>query len=98
MQLSDGKFHSGEDLARELQVSRSAVWKAVGALKVLGATLEAVRNRGYRLPTAASRWTHEDPQAPGRGVRARVRALETTWSIDRPTRRCSSAPSPAGDE
>ena len=48
-QLADGQFHSGEDLAHELKVSRSAVWKAVGALKGLGATLEAVRNRGYRL-------------------------------------------------
>ncbi|HEY7995977.1 MAG TPA: HTH domain-containing protein, partial [Steroidobacteraceae bacterium] len=44
--LADGKFHSGEDLARTLKVSRSAVWKAAGALKGLGATLEAVRNRG----------------------------------------------------
>ena len=83
VQLSDGKFHSGEDLARELQVSRSAVWKAVGALKVLGATLEAVRNRGYRL-------THSGEPLDARKirrhldaeVRARVRALETTWSID----------------
>ena len=32
-----------------LGVSRSAVWKAAAALKDLGATLHAVRNRGYRL-------------------------------------------------
>ena len=48
-QLSDGRFHSGAELARSLGVSRSAVWKATGALKELGATLHAVRNRGYRL-------------------------------------------------
>jgi BirA family transcriptional regulator, biotin operon repressor / biotin---[acetyl-CoA-carboxylase] ligase len=82
-QLADGRFHSGEDLARTLQVSRSAVWKAVGTLKVLGATLEAVRNRGYRLaesgePLDARRIRrHLDAE-----VRARVKQLETTWSID----------------
>ena len=82
-QLADGRFHSGEALARDLRVSRSAVWKAVGALKVLGATLEAVRNRGYRLSHTG------EPLAAGkiRGqldgeVRTRVRQLDTTWSID----------------
>ena len=48
-ELSDGQFHSGEDLAHTLGVSRSAVWKAVKSLRDLGATLHAVRNRGYRL-------------------------------------------------
>ncbi len=82
-QLADGQFHSGEDLAHELKVSRSAVWKAVGALKALGATLEAVRNRGYRLQhsgeplDARTIRRHLDGQA-----RARVKQLETTWSID----------------
>ena len=48
-QLADGRFHSGETLADSLGVSRSAVWKAAGALRELGATVQAVRNRGYRL-------------------------------------------------
>ena len=47
--LSGGEFTSGEQLAETLGVSRSAVWKAAGTLKGLGATLHAVRNRGYRL-------------------------------------------------
>ncbi len=51
--LADGEFHSGEALAAELAVSRSAVWKAAGALRDLGATVNAVRNRGYRLPGTA---------------------------------------------
>src|SRR5262249_445191 len=48
-QLADGQFHSGEALAEELAVSRSAIWKAARALRALGATVHAVRNRGYRL-------------------------------------------------
>jgi BirA family biotin operon repressor/biotin-[acetyl-CoA-carboxylase] ligase len=51
--LADGEFHSGEALAAELAVSRSAIWKAASALRDLGATVHAVRNRGYRLPGTA---------------------------------------------
>jgi BirA family transcriptional regulator, biotin operon repressor / biotin---[acetyl-CoA-carboxylase] ligase len=82
-QLSDGRFHSGEDLARALRVSRSAVWKAVGTLKVLGATLEAVRNRGYRLAGSGEPLdARKIRRRLSGGSRARVKALETIWSID----------------
>src|SRR5579862_9560173 len=47
--LADGRFHSGEELAQRLEVSRSAVWKAARALRTLGLSLQAVRNRGYSL-------------------------------------------------
>jgi BirA family biotin operon repressor/biotin-[acetyl-CoA-carboxylase] ligase len=82
MRLADGRFHSGEALARHLDVSRSAVWKAAGTLRALGAELEAVRNRGYRLnpatePLAAAAIREHLP----RGVRAQVAKLETVWSI-----------------
>ena len=50
--LADGKFHSGENLATLLGVSRSAVWKATHRLRELGATVHAVHNRGYRLVSA----------------------------------------------
>lgn len=42
-------YLSGEDAARLLGVSRSAVWKAVSSLKDDGYNIEAVTNRGYRL-------------------------------------------------
>jgi BirA family biotin operon repressor/biotin-[acetyl-CoA-carboxylase] ligase len=51
--LANGQFHSGEALAAELGVSRSAIWKAAKSLRELGATVNAVRNRGYRLPGTA---------------------------------------------
>lgn len=43
------EFISGEKIADELNLSRTAVWKAVNALKKDGYAIEAVRNRGYRL-------------------------------------------------
>lgn len=48
--LADGKFHSGEALARRLRVSRSAIWKLVGALREEGVEVQSVPRQGYRLP------------------------------------------------
>jgi BirA family biotin operon repressor/biotin-[acetyl-CoA-carboxylase] ligase len=47
--LADGAEHSGEDLARTLEVSRAAVWKHVQQLGEWGLEVEAVPGRGYRL-------------------------------------------------
>ena len=49
LEESGGKELSGQELANTLGVSRTAVWKAVNALKDKGCEIEAVRNRGYRL-------------------------------------------------
>ena len=46
---SKGTFFSGEEIARTLQVSRAAVWKAVNALREDGYTIDAATNQGYRL-------------------------------------------------
>ncbi|MFK3800351.1 bifunctional biotin--[acetyl-CoA-carboxylase] ligase/biotin operon repressor BirA [Pseudomonas sp. NPDC088444] len=48
--LSDGAFHSGEDLGNALGVSRSAVWKKLHQLQAeTGIEIHKVRGRGYRL-------------------------------------------------
>ena len=80
--LVDGRFHSGQELARTLTVSRSAIWKAVSALRELGATLHAVKNRGYRLVQGG------EPLDPAkirehvaREMRDRVGGIEAVWSI-----------------
>ncbi|HTT04129.1 MAG TPA: biotin--[acetyl-CoA-carboxylase] ligase [Steroidobacteraceae bacterium] len=51
--LCDGQFHSGSTLARHCRVSRSAIWKAVSRLRALGVVVDAVPNRGYRIPAAS---------------------------------------------
>lgn len=50
--LADGAFHSGERLAKRLRISRSGVWKLIGALRELGIEIESVPRQGYRLPRA----------------------------------------------
>jgi BirA family biotin operon repressor/biotin-[acetyl-CoA-carboxylase] ligase len=44
-----GGFVSGQELAKELGVTRSAVWKAITSLRDEGVRIESVTNRGYRL-------------------------------------------------
>jgi len=94
-ELADGQFHSGEDLAAALGVSRSAVWKAVKSLRDLGATLHAVRNRGYRLarssePLAADRIL----EAVASDVRERVRNVAVVWSVSSTNTVLLSRPNP----
>jgi BirA family biotin operon repressor/biotin-[acetyl-CoA-carboxylase] ligase len=47
--LADGEFHSGEALARSLEVSRASVWHAVRELDAAGLEIYKVHGRGYRL-------------------------------------------------
>jgi len=47
--LSDCRIHSGESLARNLGVSRTAVWKQIRKAQEEGYAIETIRGRGYRL-------------------------------------------------
>lgn len=42
-------FLSGEDIGRELSITRAAVWKGIKKLREEGYEIEAVTNRGYRV-------------------------------------------------
>ena len=50
--LAEGSFHSGEQLAKKLKISRGGVWKLMNSLKALGVDIESVARQGYRLPRA----------------------------------------------
>ena len=53
--LAEGGTVEGAKLAREMGVSRNAVWKAMNSLRKSGYIIEAVTNRGYRLVSAPDR-------------------------------------------
>lgn len=42
-------FVSGEEIGKELEISRAAVWKGIKKLREAGYEIEAVTNKGYRL-------------------------------------------------
>jgi BirA family biotin operon repressor/biotin-[acetyl-CoA-carboxylase] ligase len=52
--LADGRFRSGEDIARAAGVSRGSVWLAVRELERAGLEIHKVRGRGYRLSQPVS--------------------------------------------
>jgi BirA family biotin operon repressor/biotin-[acetyl-CoA-carboxylase] ligase len=93
--LADGQFHSGEELAQALGVSRSAVWKAVGKLRDLGATLHAVRNRGYRLRSGSEALDAARIQAQlPASVRQHVRSIQAEWMVDSTNSALLARPNP----
>jgi BirA family biotin operon repressor/biotin-[acetyl-CoA-carboxylase] ligase len=47
--LSDGEFHSGEELGRLLGISRAAIWKQVHKIESLGLSIESQKGCGYRI-------------------------------------------------
>jgi BirA family biotin operon repressor/biotin-[acetyl-CoA-carboxylase] ligase len=51
-QLSDGAFHSGEDLAAKVGLTRARVSQVLKQAETAGLALERIRGRGYRLVAA----------------------------------------------
>lgn len=49
LESPDSEYVSGQMLAENLGLSRTAVWKAIADLRKSGAVIEAVTNRGYHL-------------------------------------------------
>jgi BirA family biotin operon repressor/biotin-[acetyl-CoA-carboxylase] ligase len=47
--LDQNHFISGEKLAKQLGISRTAVWKQIQNLQKIGYEIESVKNKGYKL-------------------------------------------------
>lgn len=56
--LSDGEWHSGEDLGAHFNVSRAAIWKQLKQLQTAGISLESERGKGYCLSSPISLLDH----------------------------------------
>ena len=94
-QLCDGQFHSGENLASALGVTRSAVWKAANALRDLGTPMEAVRNRGYCFPVAGELLVGKRIRdGIARAIRDRVTRLDVMWSTSSTNTQLIERPNP----
>jgi BirA family biotin operon repressor/biotin-[acetyl-CoA-carboxylase] ligase len=50
--LADGAFHSGEQLAKRLRISRGGIWKLVRSLRAIGIDVQSVPRQGYKLDRA----------------------------------------------
>lgn len=58
--LSDGEFHSGEELGAQLGISRTAIWKQIEALRKRGLVLDVQPGKGYRLSTPLEWWFKDE--------------------------------------
>ena len=54
-----GQFVSGNYLAEQLGISRPAIWKKLTKLRRQGFTIDAIRNRGYRLVQECYWFVHQ---------------------------------------
>lgn len=79
--LSDGEFHSGEAMARQLDVSRASIWQAMRFLDEAGVAVFRVPGRGYRLREALH-WIDSEKAAAALGDKADLFDLEIVDSID----------------
>lgn len=52
--LQDGQFHSGESLGNTLNMTRSAIWKAIKQLTDTGIDIKSVTGRGYCIQNGLS--------------------------------------------
>ncbi len=93
--LADGRLHSGERLARELGVSRAAVWKSIERFRLRGIEIEAVPRRGYALPAAVELLDENRIRAAIDADQARrLGSLELLFDVDSTNTRLLAAPPP----
>ena len=96
--LADGQLRSGEWLAKELKVSRAAVWKAVERLRALGVEVQALPRRGYRLSNPVELLDARRIGAElGPERMAQLRTLDLMFEVDSTNSRLlGNAPPPLG--
>lgn len=81
--LASGDFHSGEQLAKRLRISRGGVWKLIRTLQAMGIDIESVPRQGYRLPRAVDLLDKSAIEAElSPTVRERVEPLEVLLTVD----------------
>jgi BirA family transcriptional regulator, biotin operon repressor / biotin---[acetyl-CoA-carboxylase] ligase len=81
--LADGAFHSGEQLAKRLRISRGGVWKLVRVLRAMGVEVQSVPRQGYRLPRAVDLLEKGAiAEALSPQTRARLDRLDVLLTVD----------------
>lgn len=81
--LSDGRFHSGDELGQALGVSRAAVWKAIRNLQALDLDVHSVKGKGHRLASSLELLSKEAILAQVEEDRRRViQSMDVLLAVD----------------
>ncbi|HUX31042.1 MAG TPA: biotin--[acetyl-CoA-carboxylase] ligase [Thiobacillus sp.] len=79
--MSDGRFHSGQALAHEFNLSRSSIFNVLAQAESMGLTIHAVRGRGYRMPEPVE-WLDGVTVADHLGTVAEAYTIHVLDSVD----------------
>lgn len=81
LEANRGGLVTGGEIARGLEVSRTAVWKAINALREAGHEIVSIPNRGYTLSQTSDGLSERGIQGM-LGTRLLGRSLEVLESVD----------------
>lgn len=79
--MSNGRFHSGQALAHEFNLSRSSIFNALSQAESMGLKIHAVRGRGYRMPEPVE-WLDGATVADHLGTVAEAYTIHVLDSVD----------------
>jgi BirA family transcriptional regulator, biotin operon repressor / biotin---[acetyl-CoA-carboxylase] ligase len=81
--LADGAFHSGEQLAKRLRISRGGIWKLVRSLRAIGIDVQSVPRQGYKLERAVDLLDrHAIVEALSPEAKSALQQLEVLLTVD----------------
>ena len=89
-------YISGEELARRLSVSRTAIWKAIGQLREAGYNIESVSNRGYRLLSESDVLSEEGIRRHLKHQELELQVYKTITSTNTVLKTLAAESAPAG--
>jgi BirA family biotin operon repressor/biotin-[acetyl-CoA-carboxylase] ligase len=95
-QLADGRFHSGEDVARSLGRSRATLSEALRKAPELGLEIFSVRGRGYRLAEPIEFIDREVVSRALDGTRIQLEVLDEIDSTSTRLLEMAAAGAPSG--
>ena len=76
--LNDCKYHDGTGIGEKLNITRSAVWKAIQKLELYGIEVDSIKGKGYALLEPLLLL---DPQKIKRLVKTKSMALDLFEAI-----------------
>lgn len=82
VKLSDGQFHSGTALGKEVGCSRTAIWKALQNMQENGISIYSVRGKGYRLVEPVELLNQERIRAALSGIMSEGEAQRVVQQLD----------------
>jgi BirA family biotin operon repressor/biotin-[acetyl-CoA-carboxylase] ligase len=95
--LADGRFHSGQAIARKMRLSRAGVWKLVQALRDLGIEVESIPRQGYCMPHAIDLLSRDAIfKALAAPTHEKVERLDVLLAVDSTNRHVAELAAPEG--